>query len=231
MPSLTQLLTRHGCLLVLDAASTRVQVGLLRTRQLASWHSAEVESGTGLFIGVEDVLKKSGLNMAEIGAFIFCEGPGSTLGVRTVAMAVRSWQTIAARPCPAYRYQSLPLLAQELARSSPTVPCAAVADARRDSWHCVQIDPTRSVGPLQRLASPALATLPGELWQPNSFRSWANPPRPTLDYPYDVSALLAAHADADLFTATDAPDAFQHTAPDYKKWSAQIHSSPTASSP
>lgn len=231
MPSITHLLARHGSLLVLDAASTRVQVGLLRTGLPPVWQSADTEAGTGLFIGVEAVFKNSGVNLTEIGAFVFCEGPGSTLGIRTVAMAVRSWQTIAARPTPAYHYQSLPLLAQELARQAAAVPCLIVADARRSTWHCVQIAADRSVGPLQRLPATEVAGLPGELWQPAAFRSWTESPRPTTDCPYDVAALFAAHTDADLFTATEAPDAFQHTPPDYKKWSAQIHSSPAASSP
>lgn len=228
MPSLNQLLAQHRCLLVHDAASAQVQVGLLRASRPTVWHSATTEAGTGLFAGTEACLRESGADIGEVGAFIFCEGPGSILGIRTVAMAIRSWQTINTRPCPAYRYQSLALLAHELARNTAAVPCAVITDARRETWNCVVIGATRTVGALQRLAATDTAALPGDLWQPSAFRAWAQPPRPTKDCAYDVAALLAAHADADLFTPTDAPDAFQHTAPDYKKWSAQIHSSAVA---
>ncbi len=227
MPSLNQLLTQHGSLLVLDAASAQVQVGLLRTASPALWHSATTGAGTGLFAGAEGCLQETGLGITDIGAYVFCEGPGSMLGIRTVAMAIRSWQTIHPRPCPAYHYQSLSLLAQELARNSIAVPCTVITDARRDTWNCVVIDALRKAGPLQRLSSAEITALPGDLWQPHAFRSWAEPPRATKDCAYDVAALLAAHADAELFTPTDAPDAFQHTAPAYKKWSAQIHRAPT----
>ena len=224
MPSLHQLLARHGCLLVLDASSAQVQVGLLRPTRPAIWHAATTEAGTGLFAGTDACLRDAGAGIGEVGAFVFCEGPGSILGIRTVAMAIRSWQTIHARPCPAYHYQSLSLLAHELARNNVAVPCAVITDARRDTWNCVVIAAPRTAGALQRLAAADLAALPGELFQPPAFRAWAEPPRATKGCAYDVAALLAAHADADLFTPTDAPDAFQHTAPDYKKWSAQIHS-------
>jgi tRNA threonylcarbamoyladenosine biosynthesis protein TsaB len=66
------------------------------------------------------------------------------------------------------------------------------------------------------------------LFQPAGFRAWAPPPKPTQACSYDIAALFAAHADKELFSGTDAPDAFQHEAPEYKKWSAQVHSAATA---
>ncbi|MBI3886210.1 MAG: peptidase M22 [Opitutae bacterium] len=227
MPSLNQLLARHGRLLVLDAASAQVQVGLLHASRPAVWHTATAEAGTGLFAGTDAVLRDAATDLADIGAFVFCEGPGSILGIRTVAMAIRSWQTICPRPGPAYHYQSLALLALELARPGSPAPAAVITDARRDTWNCVVIDAHRSASRLQRLSAAATAALPGDLWQPSAFRAWAEPPRAARDCAYDVAALLVAHADADLFAPTDAPDAFQPATPDYKKWSAQIHSSAT----
>ncbi|MFI5336650.1 MAG: peptidase M22, partial [Opitutales bacterium] len=58
---------------------------------------------------------------------------------------------------------------------------------------------------------------------PSAFRAWAPPPRPGLDCPYDAAVLLADLADHDLLTATEAPEAFQHEAPVYRKWTAEIH--------
>src|SRR5258708_30764565 len=106
MSSLTQLLASHGRLLVLDASSTRVQVGLLRTGIPALWRGFDAEAGTGNFAGTEAVLQEAGSMLADIGAFVFCEGPGSMLGTRTVAMALPTWQVL--KPRPAYAYQSLP---------------------------------------------------------------------------------------------------------------------------
>src|SRR3954466_7183961 len=105
MSSLTQLLTAHRSVLVLDAASPWMQVGLLQANTPARWQVAEAEAGSALFKGVDAVLKSAGGQLADVDAFVFCEGPGSMLGVRTAAMAIRTWQVLRARP--AYAYHSL----------------------------------------------------------------------------------------------------------------------------
>src|SRR5262245_13128819 len=98
MASLAQLLASHRRILVLDAASARVQVGLLRTREEAVWHVADEEAGKALFAGTSALLDRAGLCLDELDAFVYCEGPGSMLGIRTVAMTLRTWTTIRARP-------------------------------------------------------------------------------------------------------------------------------------
>lgn len=225
MARLTQLLANHGSILVLDAASQRVQAGLLQVGKPAIWHATQDEAGRGVFAGTEAVLQQAGLGIEGIGAFLFCEGPGSMLGTRTVAMALRTWLALKSRPV--YRYQSLTLLAHEIHRADETAPFSVIADARRDTWHCVT---SNSVGiqKLRRAAVAEIATSSDDLFQPAAFRAWATAPRAVKDCAYDVAALFAAHAGTDLCTATDAPDAFQHEAPEYKKWSAQPHSAATA---
>jgi tRNA threonylcarbamoyladenosine biosynthesis protein TsaB len=229
MAALTQLLASHGCILVLDASATTVQVGLLRSSASPVWHCSNAESGQALFTCAEACLADAGASLGDVDAFVFCEGPGSTLGIRTAAMAIRTWQTATARP--AYSYQSLMLLAHDLRRTGTPAPFSVMADARRDTWHAVSVDPAGGVQPLRRVATADLAASRDTLFQPASFRSWSPPPRATRDCAYDVATLLASLAGQDLFTATEAPDAFQHEAPSYKKWSAQVHSAATVLRP
>lgn len=228
MPSLTQLLANHRSLLVLDAASTAVQVGLLRAGSPAVWrYTADAEAGTALFASSQAVLHEAGIKMEDVGAFVFCEGPGSMLGTRTVAMALRTWQVL--KPRPAYAYQSLTLLAHDIVVvTGVRGPFSVITDARRESWNRVAVTADDAVQPLQRVSAADLAAGSEPLYSPPVFRAWATPPRKTRDYPYNVEALLKGHADRDLFRAVDAPDAFQHEAPEYKKWSAQVHSAATA---
>ena len=218
MPSLPQRLASHGNLLVLDAASTQVQVGWL-SATAAHWHQPDGEAGTGIFTGTEAVLRDAQAKLGDIGAFMFCEGPGSMLGTRTIAMALRTWQVL--KPRPAYAYQSLAVagrLAWTLAPRSFTV----IADARRDTWHGQTVSADGRMSPLQRLATSAVPA--GELLTPANFRAWAPPPRPAAVCSYDLAEIFPSLADGDYFRAVEAPDAFQHEAPAYKKWSAQVHS-------
>lgn len=224
MPSLTQLLASHGRLLLLDAASQRVQVGLLQPGTPAVWHGTMLEAGTSLFAGVEAVLKSAGLGLADIGAFVFCEGPGSMLGTRTIAMALRTWLVLKARPV--FAYQSLAVAGQFAWHRNKRKEFSVIADARRDTWHVQSVGADGRMPPLQRV--PAAGLPAGELITPENFRAWAQPPRPVATTSYDLAAILPALADGEFFHAVAAPDAFQHQAPEYRKWSAQIHRAPTA---
>jgi tRNA threonylcarbamoyladenosine biosynthesis protein TsaB len=222
MLSLAQLLARHDRILVLDAASTRVQVGILRRDSPAIWHAVEREAGESLFTLTDACLQEAGLSLRDVQAFTFCAGPGSMLGVRIVAMALRTWQALQTRP--AYEFLSLSLLAHEI----DARPALVIADARRDSWHAVALSAQGEVGPLQRLSTREIGDAPLPLWQSSAFRSWSAPPREAHDCAYELPKLFERHAAAPLFSPAPNPDTFQHEAPEYKKWSAQVHSANTA---
>jgi tRNA threonylcarbamoyladenosine biosynthesis protein TsaB len=223
MARLAQLLAHHSRILLLDAASTRVTVGLLRDGQSTIWSTPEGEASLAVFSGTSEVLKKSGLRIEDVDAFLFCEGPGSMLGTRTIAMALRTWQTL--KPRPAYAYQSLAVAARAEWKRQPR-NFTVIADARRDTWHVQSIDAAGTLTPLQRKSPAELPS--GERLTPANFRAWSELPAGTVECGYDIAAIMGHLTDADLFHLAANPDAFQHETPDYKKWSAQIHSAETA---
>lgn len=225
MASLAQLLAQHDRILVLDAASTEVHVGLLGRGKEAIWHHSADESGKALFSLIEQGLRAAQVRLNDVSAFVFCDGPGSMLGVRTVVMAIRTWQAL--QPRPAYRYHSLSLLAHELASSSrATLPCGVIADARRDHWHMTLIDANGGVGELARVPKDELHAGGLPLWHSTAFRAWNPVPSAAQDTAYQPAQLWAAQAATDLLVPAEPPDVFQHEAPEYKKWSAQVHQAP-----
>jgi tRNA threonylcarbamoyladenosine biosynthesis protein TsaB len=208
MPSLHQLLARHAPLLLLDVSSAAVQAGWLTAPETARWETSADEAGVGVFHCVEAL----GIDPAGAGGFIFCDGPGSVLGIRTAAMALRVWHGF--RPRPTFAFHSLSVVAAALARPGATL----IADARRDSWHCVT-----GTGPLRRVATGDLA---GELIMPEGFRNWTPLPPNVERVPYALAELLPRVADAELFRLTDSPDAFLHEEPGYATWTPKIHRAP-----
>lgn len=195
-------------MLLLDAASARIQAGLLRRDQPARWAASDDEAGVGVFRCIEEL----GVQPGDAGAFVFCDGPGSVLGIRTVAMAIRTWNVL--KPRPVFAYHSLAVVAHALNRPAATI----IADARRDSWHCATLDST-----LRRVPAAELA---GELVMPEGFRHWSTLPAGVSRSPYVLADLLPAIADRDVFRPTDAPDAFLHEEPSYATWTPQIHRAP-----
>jgi len=171
---------------------------------------AEEEAGTGIFRCVE----KLGVDVGHARAFAFCDGPGSVLGIRTVAMALRTWVVLA--PRPVFAYHSLAAVAESLGRDDLTI----VADARRELWHAF----VRG-GQLRRVP---LRALSGPLAMPENFRHWSALPPGVRLVPYSLATLWPRIAEADIFRATDAPDAFLHEEPSYATWTPQIHRPPNA---
>ena len=210
MPSLSQILGRHPPLLLVDAASERVQAGLLGGNGGARWSARRGEAGVGLF----ECLDELEVDIAGVAAFAFCEGPGSILGIRTAAMALRMWNALRERPL--FAYVGLAVVAQAVGR--PEV--GFIADARRGLWHRLSLG-----GPLLRVPASELS---GELMTPEGFRHWDPLPAGTQTAPYDLASLFAsaAVAEADLFRETREPDAFLHQEPSYAKWVPQIHRAP-----
>lgn len=212
MTSLRHLLAAHAPLLFIDAASSRVQAGWLAADDItrARWASSDEETGVGLFRSLESL----GVDVSAAGAFVFCDGPGSVLGIRTCAMAIRTWNVI--KPRPVFTYCSLAIVAHTLARPELSV----IADARRELWHRFSLG-----GTLQRVPA---AELSGELVTPENFRHWSQAPAGLTQVPYSLPSLLPCVLEADLFRETQAPDAFLHEEPSYVTWTPKIHRAPTA---
>jgi tRNA threonylcarbamoyladenosine biosynthesis protein TsaB len=210
MNSLRGVLKTHKSALVLDAASTRVQAGLLRDHEDSRWQSVDGEAGVALFRCVEALAPE----FSSVGAFIFCDGPGSILGIRTVAMALRTWSLL--RVVPTYSYCSLALVAHALGDRTTSI----IADARRDTWHEYHIG-----GELRRVGTGMLAS---NLAMPEHFRHWMQLPPNVRIVPYDLPRLWPTVADEELLRPTDSPDAFLHEEPSYVTWQPQIHRAPTS---
>tara|TARA_B110000305_G_C19431341_1_gene636423 strand:- start:1664 stop:2323 length:660 start_codon:yes stop_codon:yes gene_type:complete len=213
--SLTTILADHQSLLLIDASSQVIHVGWLRRDQPAEWISIEREAGTGLYI----LLEQAGLSPKEAGAFAFCEGPGSMLGIRTVATALRTW--VALTPRPIFSYRSLDLLVHTEGRPGATF----ITDARRRSWHALTLDSAGQAQPLQRIPEGELPS--DNLFIPSGFRTWTELPTPPPEtVPYDPTQLSTKLADSDIFAVSTEPDAFQPEPPSYARWTPKVHQSP-----
>jgi tRNA threonylcarbamoyladenosine biosynthesis protein TsaB len=210
MPSLSQILRENSTLLLLDAASEKIQVGLLGDGAIPKWASRTAEAGVGVF----ECLDELDVEIDAVGAFAFCEGPGSILGVRTTAMALRTWNVLRQRPT--YAYFGLAVVAHAIGR--PAV--FHIADARRGFWHRMSLG-----GSPERVPAAELA---GELMTPEGFRRWDPLPAGATTASYDLAKLflIPSVAAADIFRAAPEPDAFLHQEPAYAKWTPRIHRAP-----
>ena len=225
--SLAAIVAAHGSVLVLDPCTIHVQAGVLRAGQHPVWHSGGDDSSVHLFTAAEVCLHAANLKPGQVGAYVFCEGPGSQLGIRSAAMALRTWQAFRPAPAPVFAYRSLLVAALALARHQPG-PFAVVADARRDSWHAVRIAADGSASPVTRVARADLAEWSEPLFTPAGFRAWAQPPRPAGTCAYDCAAMFAALGQLPLLHAVAEPEPWLSAPITYKTWTGERHRAASA---
>lgn len=216
--SLHQLLAAYPTLLVIDTASTSIQVGWLTSTD-AIWETQVGEAGTELFPLLERLLARVGRELADVRAWVFCDGPGSVLGIRIAATALRQWHVLYPE-VPVYSYGSLELVAQALQLAGEPAP-QVIADARRATWHLADA----SGGRPQRVAA---ALLPARVFMPEGFRHWSPLPPQLRETGYVLASLLPATAAVPLLRRCTEPEAFMHEDPAYATWTPQIHQAPPA---
>ena len=231
METLAALVAAHGSVLVLDAATTRMQAGLLRSGREPVWRMGGDNAGVHLFAAVRDCLAGSGLRPGGIGAYVFCDGPGGQLGIRTACMALRTWQVARTAPAPVFAYPSLRLAALALVRTGTATPFATIADARRDCWHAVRVDSAGTVSSVLRVPAEEMRAWPEPLFAPEGFRAWSPPPRAPAACPYDLAGLFAALADEPLLIPVAEPEPWTSLNIEYKVWTGERHRGPAAGTP
>lgn len=216
--------------LYLDAASPVITVGLDDGRGGAiTWLRYQDEAGVALFRAVDSVTRTRGIALGEIDRFVYCEGPGSLLGVRLVAMALRTWLALP-RPTAAQvqGYRSLELVAVSLLAAGTAGPFHVIADGRRNSWNVQSVDPAGHLLPLRRRPAQEGAFPEGEpVFHPENFPLWQALPSGTRTVPYDVSALPALADRFSLLRTTTQPDAFMTELPTYREWTPEHPVRPT----
>ena len=113
MPSSNQVkINSTSISLVVDASTSPVQVGIPNSQGWESIAQTEQNALEGLFSITEKVLKEIQNTIANINRIFFCEGPGSTLGLRIASAFVKTikWRKKGSDFC-VFSYNALDLAA------------------------------------------------------------------------------------------------------------------------
>lgn len=125
------------CLVIDGSAREGVRVGVLvdgRWLAESTVAAGALEATTDL---AAEVLKKAHLKFIDIKSYAVCIGPGSMLGIRVSAMAVRTWATLYQRPI--YVWESLRLLAEHALEQGVKVPFAVINESRLKRWNYMAV--------------------------------------------------------------------------------------------
>jgi len=206
--------------LVIDAASETVAVGLeVEAAPCGThWRRQTQEAGVGIFACLAELLRVTHLRLADVRCTIFCEGPGSILGVRIASMAIRTWRAIGVpAEVPCYGYRSLELFAADIRESGSTGQFAVVSDARRSTWNIMKVDNEGQFDMIRRVGSTELNPRSLSIYHPAGFPAWQPLPDHAMSAPYRPERIILLNRLYPLLRPCSKPDAFLTEVPEYRK--------------
>lgn len=163
--------------LVIDGSGSTVFAGVLSAQ--GNWLAKSSQTGTPLeqlFTTVEAVLAEAKLTLAEIKSYLYCEGPGSVLGLRLCAMAIETWSRLYPQSANLFAYNTLQLCAKLLSldHSLPT-KTLLVSDWKKGAWNAVEIT-DEAISDTTVADDAAIANWEGAVYHLPQRKGWQKPP-------------------------------------------------------
>ena len=210
--------------LLLDGSGTCFFAGVLaREGDWLAFEKAVEPALESLFDTVGQVLRKAGLELDAIQSYIYCEGPGSVLGLRLCAMAIETWRRLQPAPGATYAYNSLHLAAAHLLQQSESTPDSLlISDWKKDTWNGLRINAgaLTAVAPIR---TDELADWQGPLYHLPARKGWQRPPANAIELSYDPERLPQLLATPGLVRPTDGVVLYQSGLNTFQKWTPDRH--------
>jgi tRNA threonylcarbamoyladenosine biosynthesis protein TsaB len=229
--------------LFLDASGLTTRVGLWQDSRWLAFREDPAPALESLFTTTRAVLAEASLSLPAIGGFLYVSGPGSVLGLRLAAMAIRTWEAghpalgaglagagalaaggaPAPAPRPVLACGALHLAAALALAGGASPPFATATDARQGRWHWLSVG-SPALGSLapQEISADELAHSAGQQTGPLFYlparKTWQPPPRPFSPLPAVLRVHPAVVLTPGLFAPVPLPIPFAGAAPEYKKW-------------
>ncbi len=132
------------CLVLDGSARAGVRVGVLAGGRWVGQGVSPDGALEGLFGCVEAALAEAKLSLADVRSFALCVGPGSVLGIRIAALAVRSWSAL--EPRPIFVWDALSALARSALGAGKKRPFLVAVESRLKRWHALEVAADGSLG-------------------------------------------------------------------------------------
>lgn len=211
-------------LLLIDASSPTIQVGILHQGQWKAMIGAQAQALESIFTSVEACLQSAQINLKNITGFIHCTGPGSVLGIRLAATAIHGWRALPAwKNAPVYNYQSLALVIAQLkethANKASDHSFYAVSEARHDKWN---LGSSRSDS-IEIVSLDQINQLKAPVYHLKQRKSWSHAPDNAITYEINFQQAATVFAHASFLKQSNTPEIFEAKAPQYKQWDSERH--------
>jgi tRNA threonylcarbamoyladenosine biosynthesis protein TsaB len=206
------------CLVLDGSARAGVRVGVLSSGRWVGQGLSPDGALEGLFGCVEVALAEAKLKLGDIRSFALCVGPGSVLGIRIAALAVRSWSAL--EPRPIFIWESLAGIARSALTVGEQGPFLVAVESRLKRWHALEVSADGSLGvPFEAEAAQLNSSGHRVL---ASSEAAAGVLTSHVAVPHPWSALPTFFAQSGFLREESRPDAL-NVANDFATWSGERH--------
>ena len=206
------------CLVLDGSARAGVRVGVLSGGRWVGQGLSPDGALEGLFGCVEVALAEAKLKLGDIRSFALCVGPGSVLGIRIAALAVRSWSAL--EPRPIFIWESLAGIARSALTVGEQGPFLVAVESRLKRWHALEVSTDGSLGvPFEAEAAQLNSSGHRVL---ASSEAAAGVLTSHVAVPHSWSALPTFFAQSGFLREESRPDAL-NVANDFATWSGERH--------
>jgi len=210
--------------LVVDGSGPCFFAGILGSSGAwLDYRKAEAPALESLFPTVDEVLRGAGVDLSDIRSFVYCEGPGSVLGLRLCAMAIETWRRIYETPARLYGYNSLKLVAAELLRHEGIREEALlISDWKKDSWNSLKIADD-GLGEVAPVSAGELSQWKGPLYHLPARKGWQKPPDRAQEVSYNPESLASLLPVAELLAPREKVELYNSGVNSFRKWTPERH--------
>lgn len=209
--------------LVIDGSSACFFAGILDPdgKWLAR-KAADAPALESLFETVRAVLDAAELELGQIRSYIYCEGPGSVLGLRLCAMAIETWRRIHSTQSNLYAYNSLRLTAARLAKEASGQDALLISDWKKDTWNGLKIVAGKPEG-VAPVNAGELSRWEGTLYHLPARKGWQRPPENAIELTYQPESLADLIHSPALIEQRERVELYNSGINTFQKWTPERH--------
>ena len=127
--------------LVVNAEGRRVDAAILQGREWIDSETVEGNSVENLAPALRAILARTKIKPAGLHTWIYSGGPGSLLGLRSLAMLLATWEiSNPANSISKYRYSGLVWTAREIQRTITDQPFLLISPWRTNAWNVLRVE-------------------------------------------------------------------------------------------
>ncbi len=210
--------------LVIDGSGSSVFAGVLDSQN--HWRAKVHRDGApleNLFPAIDVTLKEASIALSDIHSYLYCEGPGSVLGLRLCAMAIETWTRLYPHSANLYKYNSLRLTALGLLHSEPELKDALiVADWKKGAWNALYIKGGLA-GATEVIDDETLAAWGGAIYHLPQRKGWQSPPANAQTLSYDPTHIATVRENPSLLQPTEGVQLYNSGINTFQKWTPTRH--------